>query len=460
MDTNRLILSCALIVSIGLASCAADPLGSTPTTGGKASTPPTAPTVPASTAAPPQATAEGTASTTTTTIPRSTGSRASTSTVPDAGSGGLVDAVQDLAEAALQLDAGWNASGPTGVLIGVRAPGLEDVLVASGTSGDDQPLDPSAPFSVSTLGWSVVQEIAADLIAGAALDPSASLDTWLPDQPNADRITVQMLIDGTHGWGSMNDSPVDLYPANVVADLERSWGLEEVLETYEAIPPFAEPGTFDPHARPTGFDALAYVAEQASGHTLAELVALHSAAPLGLTDTMLGDGVQFPDGFHHGRFMMDRPMDTTEFPTAALFTYQPTRLGVISSVPDLLDMLDAWADGSWTDGGVAPDAAMFPDSRREAPAGPIIGLGVPYSGYCPCEPTDGGNQVTAIGRRPYAVGSDLHVLRYLDDDISVVVHFNSDAWTDRQPLIELVDAVHAAAAAHVQIDAGVGTDGP
>ena len=49
---------------------------------------------------------------------------------------------------------------------------------------------------------------------------------------------------------------------------------------------------------------------------------------------------------------------------------------------------------------------------------------MPTAKYCPCVVTDDGNEVSAFGRGPTAIGSTTYVVAY-DDGISVVVHWNS-----------------------------------
>jgi CubicO group peptidase (beta-lactamase class C family) len=297
-----------------------------------------------------------------------------------------------------------------------------------------------------SLGWAASLEVAIELVADGTLDPDATIDAWLPASPNADRITVQMLIDGTHGWGGFAASPVDLQVEHIVSDPARSWSLDEVLETYEVIPPASDPGQFDPDARPTGLTALAYIAQQVTGRPYADLVAEHLAVPAGLDGTFLTDGADLPDGFQHGRFDLGGTRDTSAAPVTALATYEPVDWALVSTVPDLLDMIDTWVDGTWRPGGSPATPSMFPDERADDTTGQeqIIGLGVPYHGYCPCTATGDGNEVTSIGRRPYRVGTELHTVHYLEDGVSVVVLFNSDAWQDRSQIIAVVDQIHAA----------------
>jgi CubicO group peptidase (beta-lactamase class C family) len=197
----------------------------------------------------------------------------------------LAAAIQDIIDASMAPGAiDWNCCGvdlpPTGVIVGVRVPGRADILLAAGTYLDDgTALDPTASFSTASLGHSIVAEIGMKLVAEGTLDPDATIDAWLPDSPNADRITVRMLIDSTHGWAPYGD----VLAQNVEADLERRWTTSEAAATLQDLAPQAEPGTFVGESIGTGLLALGYIAEQVTGSSLADLVSSTITQPAGRT---------------------------------------------------------------------------------------------------------------------------------------------------------------------------------
>jgi hypothetical protein len=164
----------------------------------------------------------------------------------------LAAAIQEIIDASMAPGAiDWNCCGvdlpPTGVIVGVRVPGRADIVLAAGTYLDDgTALDPTASFSTASLGHSIVAEIGMKLVAEGTLgpegtlDPDATIDAWLPDSPNAERVTVGMLIDATHGWADYGD----VLGQNIQADLERRWTSGEAAATLQDVAPEAEPGTF------------------------------------------------------------------------------------------------------------------------------------------------------------------------------------------------------------------------
>jgi CubicO group peptidase (beta-lactamase class C family) len=372
----------------------------------------------------------------------------------------LAAAIQGIIDASMVPGAlSWNGHGadvsPTGVLVGVRVPGRPDILLASGTNLDDgRALDPTASFSTANLGYGIVAEIGLKLVADGTLDRDATINAWLPDTPNADRVTVGMLIDATHGWGDYEDVMLQ----NVTADFARRWTSGEAVATLKGVAPEAEPGTFVGGVGNygTGMLALGYIAEQVTGRSLADLVTSTITQPAGLDHSFLSDGTDLPDNYQDGRFSVEGvpTHSTAEGSPTAYFTYAPAEDAFVSTVPDLLDLLDTWADGTWRAGATPPAPTMFPANRQLDLEHPgdlprYLGLDVPYSGYCPCQATSDGNSVDKIGRRPATYGTDVHLFHYPVDDISIVLQYNSNATADREQIEAVVDHIRATVAASI-----------
>ena len=369
----------------------------------------------------------------------------------------LSAAIQDIIDASLAPGAiDWNCCGvdlpPTGVIVGVRVPGRPDILLAAGSNLDDgTALDPTASFSTANLGYSIVAEIGMKLVADGTLDPDATIDAWLPDAPNAERITVGMLIDATHGWGDYGD----VLGQNVTADLERRWTSGEAVATLMDVAPDAEPGTFVGDGVGTGMLALGYIAEQVTGRSLADLVTSTITQPAGLDAQLLQrrhrPSRQLPtrsllrrrgSDAQHRRGRHSPPTSPTHQPRTRSCRPSPTCW--TSSTP-----------GSTAPGGRArrhrhqrrspPTASWTAEYVGDPPR--YLGLDVPYTGYCPCQPTSDGNTVDAIGRRPATFGTDVHMFHYPDDDISIVLHYNSNTWADRSQIETVLADIRATVAA-------------
>ena len=354
--------------------------------------------------------------------------------------------VQAILEASLEPGAiDWDCCGvdapPTGVSVAVRSPGHDDLVLAAGEHVDGSPFDPHGTFATGTLETTLVMTIAMQLADEGVLDLSATVDAWLPEQSNADRVTLQMLLDGTSGWDGW--AGVDL--ENIVADLERSWTLGEMLATTIEIPPLHEPGTFDNAGLDRGISALAYVIEVVTGQSIAELLDERIFTPLGLDDTFVDDGTSQPADYQHGVFAFEgQRVDTSMFPNVSYFTYFGAVNAVGSTNTDLLDLLDALVTGELFTTERVPGPDHFLGARIFD--GSVFGFDLPINGYCPCDSAGASNgvEVATVGRQPGAVGTSSFILRY-PDGISIVLHFNSNEEVDRARRA-VAEAIHASVA--------------
>lgn len=336
--------------------------------------------------------------------------------------------VQAVLDASMEPGAiDWTCCGAdapaTGVSAAIRIPGHDDVIVASGKEVNGKAFDPMARFNTATLTISVVRTIAQQLIAEGKLDPEGTIETWAPNIESGADITVQMLLDGTNGidYGEDIDTP------NIVADFEKAWTLEQVVANLPGTQ-VTPPGTYGDDL--AGTVILAHILQEETGQSLAQLTADRVTEPLSLDDTAISDGTDHPADFQHGVFSLEgKAYDTSMFPNTSYYTYLGASHSLDSTLPDLLDLSDAWNDGTLFEDGAKPTAASFPDGRKLQRDDGIAGLGIPIHGFCPCTPVGKGHEVASTGRRPGGLGTDLQVFRYADG-VTVVVHFNSHEQTD------------------------------
>jgi CubicO group peptidase (beta-lactamase class C family) len=343
----------------------------------------------------------------------------------------------------------WNSSGvdapATAAVAAVRIPGRDDVLVAVGDNVDGSPAEADAPFAVGDLTTNLVRTVAFQLIDEGVLDPALTVDQWVPALPNADRVTVQMLIDNETGWG---DSDGLIEPDPILSDLGRAWSLREAVELRATVmTALAEPGTSTNDGR-TNEAVLGLVIEEVGGQPLAVLIRDRVVEPAGLDVTDLLNGGNAPAGFRHGIFDFGGGLvDTSAFDGTSYTTWEQATDSAVSRATDLLGLLDVWATGELftTDRTPAPHR-YAPEPVLDGDGNPfvVIGVDVPFNGFCPCTEVDGGFEPIAFGRATVTVGSSTFLLRYADG-ISVVVNVNSsEAYT--ADIRAVVDEVHDIAA--------------
>jgi len=357
-------------------------------------------------------------------------------------------AVQTLIDGVMKPGAiAWDccgANGPaTGLSIAVRTPGHEDLLLATGTNVDGTPATTTASFNVGGLTVSMVRTLAFQLIDEGKLDPTAPVSTWLPEQPNADRVTVQMLLDSTHGWGNIND----LATSSITADFDHKWTTPEILDVIKGVAPAHEPGIYDTANDQGANIVLTSIMETLTGSTFADLAEQRIAQPAGLKDTVVRDGSTLPADYQYGVFVLGgKALDTSMFANTSYFTFNIAEASITSTLPDLLDLLDAWRGNKLFTTPRSTEASHFPAGRvEEGPAvgdsSTIIGQGVPFNGYCPCVANGTGFKVDAIGRKPSAVGGHLEMVSFADGT-SIVFHFNSSEYASDTPIQDMLKQVH------------------
>lgn len=349
-----------------------------------------------------------------------------------------------LAPGSIRWDTGGVDVPATAVVAAVRVPGRDDVLVAVGENVDGTPAEADAPTSLAHLATSLVGTVAFQLIDEGVLDPTLTVDQWVPTLPNADRVTVRMLVDDETGWS--NYGIID--PDPIVSDFGRAWALRDVVELQAStVTALAEPGTPTDDAY-MNFIVLALIVQEVGGQPLADLVRDRVTSPAGLDDTGLLDGSNAPAGFRHGVFAFDgTPVDTSLFDTTSYFTWTPTH-AAMSTPTDLLDLLDVWATGELftTDRTSAPQRyAPEPGRSRDGAPTFVAGREVPFSGFCPCTEVEGGYEPVAFGRAPEDLGTLTFLLHY-SDGISVVVNVNSNG-ADPVDIQAVTNEIYALAAA-------------
>lgn len=359
----------------------------------------------------------------------------------------VADEVQGLLDASLEPGAiAWDCCGAdapaTAAIVGVRAPGREDLLVASGDDLTGSPVSIDTPFNVGSLTTSLVQTLGWQLVDKGVLDLDATVETSAPQLAGADRVTVEMLLIDQTGWGDFD--VVD--DTSITDDFERAWTLDEVLDSVADLPRVSEPGQFNEGIE-IAMVALAKVIEDATGQSLAEVFDEYISTPLALGDTFLSDGTDLPADFLAGVFVLGgERQETSDFPNTSFNTYLLATSSVVSTVPDLLDLLDGWTESTLFTTDRRPTPDRFPSDRPVNDGSDLRGLGVPLNGYCPCTPAGDGNEASFVGRTPKGPGTDNHVLAY-PDGISVVLHYNSNEEVSDLDLRAVAQEIHDTVAA-------------
>jgi D-alanyl-D-alanine carboxypeptidase len=190
--------------------------------------------------------------------------------------------------AALQkaLDVERAAASLTGVAAAVVIPGEG---VWSGGSGladraTKARVTGRTPFPIASVTKTFVATLAIKLADEGRLRLDDRLDRWLPDWPNADRITLRQLLNHTSGVANFEQRIDGPYQRAVDAHPTKLWSPQQTL-SYARKPEFAPGSRWEYNNANYILAGLAI--ERATGSTVARLLRRELFAPLKLDDVVL-----------------------------------------------------------------------------------------------------------------------------------------------------------------------------
>jgi D-alanyl-D-alanine carboxypeptidase len=156
-------------------------------------------------------------------------------------------------------------------------------------TGEAGESSPGVPIQAATLfdAGSVAKMFTAAVILGLAEENALDLDEpigrWLPDAPNADRVTPRMLLTHTSGWADAWGQP-SFIPRLVSAPMRRWTAVDLLAATPE---PIGEPGEGWSYSS-SGYVALGSIAEAVTGRDFGTLLQARVLDRLELDRTVHG----------------------------------------------------------------------------------------------------------------------------------------------------------------------------
>jgi D-alanyl-D-alanine carboxypeptidase len=250
------------------------------------------------------------------------------------------------AASALQelLDQQVKEQGILGMAMVVR---MADGTVMGKVSGYTDPSGEEA-WSVDTVSaiGSMTKTFTAVVIMQLVEDGKLSLDntidTWFPEQPNGDKITVRMLLSHTSGLANY------ITVENVMEEKwNKEWAPMDLVAEANKLDPVGEPGSGEAHYSNTNYILLGLIVEEVTGNSWAQEVESRIIEPLDLKDTtfLSKEGVwggimvvgyaKTKDGYISVLEMPSYPHSSTTWSAGE----------VVSTVSDLMTFASALFDG-------------------------------------------------------------------------------------------------------------------
>ena len=184
--------------------------------------------------------------------------------------------------------------------------------------------------------------VVMQLVEDGKLSLDDTVDTWFPEQPDGDKITVRMLLSHTSGlagfssaWGTDLDK------------WSRDWTPEELIAEANKAGSVGEPGSRWAHYSNTNYIMLGRIIEKVTGNSWDHEVESRIIKPLGLKNTILNDGnwkekvvpgyLKTSDGYQN---ILEHPWYSQVSASVGWAAG-----GIVSSAADLMTFASALFDG-------------------------------------------------------------------------------------------------------------------
>ncbi|CAM3182087.1 serine hydrolase domain-containing protein [Corallococcus soli] len=224
---------------------------------------------------------------------------------------------------------------------------------------------------VGSITKSFVSVVVLQLQAEGTLSLDASLATWVPDFPRADRITVRQLLN--HTSGTFNYTASEAFLAQAESSPGKTWSAEELISLGAAQSPSFEPGVRWEYSN-TSYILLGHIIESVTGMPLAQQLRTRIIEPLELDSTGMEGAEPLPPLTVRGHARDPRDgswMDLTDF-------IHPSAAGAAGALSSSADDISAFYQALFERSLLAPAqlAEMTGWVETPIPGLPGYGLGL------------------------------------------------------------------------------------
>jgi CubicO group peptidase (beta-lactamase class C family) len=269
------------------------------------------------------------------------------------------------------------------VILSVTIDGEEIITAAYGESMTGVPATTDMRFRNGAVAISYMSTLLLQLVDQGVVSLDDPLATWLPDLPDADRVTLRMLANMTAGYPDYVQNPELI--RQFYADPFKAWTPEELIAIGLSTPRVFEPGTNWDYSH-TNYVILGKALEAATGEPLDRLLQENVLDPLGLEGTVAAMTAEIPEPVLHA-FTAER-RETLGIPASTPFLEESTfwnpswtlAAGSIetSTIRDLVVSAEAIGEGT----------LLSPESHAAQIDPGLLGFGKPLEGCPNCHTLD------------------------------------------------------------------------
>ncbi|MEM1030842.1 MAG: serine hydrolase domain-containing protein [Myxococcota bacterium] len=169
---------------------------------------------------------------------------------------------------------------PGGVIVGVATPACAGWAYGAGGL---EPVPSDGLVKYALASRLLVAAAIMSLVDEGELTLTDTLDRWRPAVPNADAITVQMLLNHTAGLANHFANPT--LQSALVADPDQTWTPDELIDFTAELPADPPGVVFDTQF--INFILLGVIIEETTGRPAHEAIRTRVIEPLGLSSVVL-----------------------------------------------------------------------------------------------------------------------------------------------------------------------------
>ena len=288
--------------------------------------------------------------------------------------GGARDRAADIVAIAREAMA---AADLRAVIVRVVIDGQEIVTTALGESITGVPATTDMHFRNGAVVFSYISTLLLRLVdrgLAALDDPIAA---WLPNLPDADRVTLRMLVNMTAGYPDYVQNQTLLQA--VYDDPFRQWTNADLIEIGLSTPRVFDPGTNWDYSH-TNFVILGEALEKIGGRPLADLLEAEVLAPLGLRNTVSSSTAAIPEPALHAfsserREALGIPAGTRFYEESTYWNPSWTTAEGAVQTTDIADVAASMA-------AIGEGTLLSEESHRAQLDRGLLGFGAPLDG-CP-----------------------------------------------------------------------------
>lgn len=273
--------------------------------------------------------------------------------------------------------------GVEGAFLLVRTPEGE-FTAAIGTTERGETIEPTADtvFRIGSNTKTMTGTVILQLVDEGLIHLDDPVSKYRSDVPNGDQITIAMLLSMRSGlFNYTND---DAMAEAMIADLDRVWQPEELLEASFRNAPLFAPGSEYSYSN-TNTVLLALIAEQVTGESYESLIDDRLIEPLGLVHTIVPEaddaGLEAP--YSHGYTFFEESEQPPALADAQDVTFMnpswASAAGAgVSTATELADWVEALTGGEFLSEELQAErmASILPMPSAPDPENWGYGLGI------------------------------------------------------------------------------------